>query len=127
MLDQKSEYIANIARIMYADDSVAESEEKILASICKQMKVSSSKLPTIKKAAKKSKNLQQLSRFSKCVSNIEDCFVMALCDGVFDAAERKLIFKFAEKVNLEKKNINQIFKDAATRLKLDVDNILHEG
>jgi uncharacterized tellurite resistance protein B-like protein len=127
MLDQKAQYIANIARIMYADDAVADSEEKILLSLCKQMKVSSKTLPNIKKAAKKKKSLQPLSRFSKCVSNIEDCFVMALCDGVFDATERKLIFKFAEKVNIEKKNINRIFSDAAKRLKLDVDNILHEG
>jgi uncharacterized tellurite resistance protein B-like protein len=127
MLDQKAKYIANIARIMYADGAIAESEERILKNICKQMKVPVKELEDIKKAASKNKKLQPLSRFSKSISNIEDCFVMALCDGVFDATERKLIFNLAEKIDLEKKNINKIFSDAAKRLNLDVNNILHEG
>jgi uncharacterized tellurite resistance protein B-like protein len=127
MLNQKAKYVANIARIMYADGAIVQSEEKILANICKQMKVPIKELAEIKKAAQKNKKLQPLNRFSKSITNIEDCFVMALCDGVFDANERKLIFNLAEKIELDKKNINKIFSDAAQRLKIDVNNILHEG
>lgn len=127
MSTQKIAYLGNLVRVMVADDTIAASEEKILKSLCKQMKVPVSTLVDLQKKAKKMKKLKPMSRFSKTINNIEDCFAVAICDGVFDMEEKKLIYELAKSLKLDQYHIEKIYLDAVKRLKMDPNEVLHEG
>lgn len=116
MKDEQVQYLANIYHLLLADAEVGRVEEKAFELIAREIGAGYfERRNALKSAEQATFQVRPVGRLSDRMRNLEDMLLAAYCNGVVDAAEKKLIVDFATQVAVNKHQFSVMKSEAKRR------------
>jgi len=116
MKDEQVQYLANIYHLLLADAEVGRVEEKAFELIAREIGAGYfERRNALKSAEQATFQVRPVGRLSDRMRNLEDMLLAAYCNGVVDAAEKKLIVEFATQVAVNKHQFSVMKSEAKRR------------
>lgn len=114
--EEKVGYLANIYQLLNSDGVVDRLEEKAFEEISKGIDAGYFERRSGMELAREDDfQAKAVGRWSDRVKNLEDMLFAAICNGLVDAAEKKLIKEFGSQVGIDQEQFDVIKEETRER------------
>jgi len=114
--EEKVGYLANIYQLLMSDGVVDRLEEKAFEEISKDIGAGYFERRSGMEAAREDGFVAKpVGRWSDRIKNLEDMLYAAICNGVVDAAEKRLIKEFGGNVGISQEQFDVIKEETRAR------------
>ena len=114
--EEKVGYLANIYQLIMSDGVVDRFEERAFEEISKDIGAGYFERRSGMEAAREdSFSAKPVGRWSDRIKNLEDMLFAAICNGVVDAAEKKLLKEFGSQVGIDQAQFDVIKEETKHR------------
>lgn len=114
--EEKVGYLANVYQLILSDGVVDRFEEKAFEEISKDIGAGYFERRSGMEAAREDGfEAKAVGRWSDRIKNLEDMLYAAICNGVVDAAEKRLIKEFGGQVGISQEQFEVVKQEARER------------